>query len=234
FVDIGANMGQTLLDFIACGNERAYVGWEPNATCVYYLQKLIARNQLRECTVVPAAVADYSGVARLYRQPAVPTDTAATIISGLRPLHTNLTSAVVAVATFDSAWQALGGGPIGFVKIDVEGAELQVLRGMQGTMAAERPPILCEIRLAPRGSDLADTAERNRAMKLLLTEQGYSLLRLVKPKGQLIDVEPVDELPVDYFSEEKREDRDYLIVPNEQQAAYLAAARKACHAPANA
>ncbi|MDP9021492.1 MAG: FkbM family methyltransferase [Actinomycetota bacterium] len=38
-----------------------------------------------------------------------------------------------------------GREPVGFVKIDVEGAELRVLRGAAATIARDRPPVLCEI-----------------------------------------------------------------------------------------
>lgn len=49
------------------------------------------------------------------------------------------------VAAGDEALAAVGDEPIGIVKIDVEGGELEVLRGLQGTLARHRPLVVCEI-----------------------------------------------------------------------------------------
>ncbi|MFF5444240.1 FkbM family methyltransferase [Streptomyces sp. NPDC012888] len=52
----------------------------------------------------------------------------------------------VPVRTLDQLAEAAGGGaPIGFVKADVEGAELAVLRGGARTLARHRPALLLEV-----------------------------------------------------------------------------------------
>ncbi|MER7764269.1 FkbM family methyltransferase [Streptomyces sp. NPDC097619] len=51
----------------------------------------------------------------------------------------------VPVRTLDQLAEAAGDPPIGFVKADVEGAELAVLRGGSRTLARHRPTLLLEI-----------------------------------------------------------------------------------------
>ncbi|MDH8249875.1 FkbM family methyltransferase, partial [Klebsiella pneumoniae] len=46
---------------------------------------------------------------------------------------------------FDDIRAALQIGKIGLLKIDVEGAELPVLRGMEASIVKDRPWILCEV-----------------------------------------------------------------------------------------
>jgi tRNA G46 methylase TrmB len=44
FVDIGANIGQTLLSLQATHPEVGYIGFEPNVRCAAYLDDLIKSN----------------------------------------------------------------------------------------------------------------------------------------------------------------------------------------------
>ena len=46
FIDVGVNLGQTLLKVAAIDPGRAYVGFEPNPACVDYVWKLIETNNL--------------------------------------------------------------------------------------------------------------------------------------------------------------------------------------------
>jgi hypothetical protein len=62
-------------------------------------------------------------------------------------------------------------GDIGFVKIDVEGHELDVLAGLSGLLAKCRPNLLIEIGGAQRGGALAEVRRR-------LDPLGYIGLRL--------------------------------------------------------
>ena len=45
----------------------------------------------------------------------------------------------------DEALTELGISLISVIKIDVEGAELQVLRGLSGTLRSARPPVIFEV-----------------------------------------------------------------------------------------
>jgi FkbM family methyltransferase len=50
----------------------------------------------------------------------------------------------VQVSTLDAEWRALGRPPVSAVKIDVEGAEQQVLDGGRALLAEQRPAVLLE------------------------------------------------------------------------------------------
>src|SRR4051812_34079059 len=83
FVDVGANLGQTLLKVRALDADRPYYGFEPHPFCCHYLRELVARNALRACAIVPVALADRVAVTPLLSTGA--TDTWATIVAGFRP-----------------------------------------------------------------------------------------------------------------------------------------------------
>jgi hypothetical protein len=44
FVDVGANLGQTLLDLWSINPNIPYLGFEPNLACICYLKELIQIN----------------------------------------------------------------------------------------------------------------------------------------------------------------------------------------------
>jgi hypothetical protein len=50
----------------------------------------------------------------------------------------------VAASTLDAEWRSLGKPDLCVVKIDVEGADLLVLKGAEQCIAAQHPPILVE------------------------------------------------------------------------------------------
>ena len=52
---------------------------------------------------------------------------------------------LVACTTLDMALSHIETGPISMIKIDVEGGELNVLKGAEKTLATHRPNIVCEI-----------------------------------------------------------------------------------------
>ena len=43
FIDVGVNIGQTLLKLRCVSNEYDYIGFEPNPQCVSYVNKLIKK-----------------------------------------------------------------------------------------------------------------------------------------------------------------------------------------------
>jgi hypothetical protein len=87
----------------------------------------------------------------------------------------------------DDALDLVGVTSISVLKIDVEGAELEVLRGFAGTIERLRPLIVCEILPERDAAVITDASvsvttllERARAMTALLRDQGY---RIGKIKG---------------------------------------------------
>jgi FkbM family methyltransferase len=133
-VDIGANIGTVAAMITRVAPAAKHVLVEP-------LPELAARlrEQFPQCEVHSVACADHEGEATFVRVVERPTR------SGLQPgqLKAGMTteSLPVEVTTLDTL---LAGRRPRLVKIDVEGAELDVLRGAPATLASARPVVLFE------------------------------------------------------------------------------------------
>src|SRR5436853_311152 len=85
FVDIGANIGQTLLEIFATHPDARYVGFEPILQCVAYLAAVIQANKWETATILASALAADEGIIALYRHSGSITDSCATVHEDLRP-----------------------------------------------------------------------------------------------------------------------------------------------------
>src|SRR5436190_18165923 len=56
FVDVGVNLGQTLIKLRTTEPVMEYVGFEPNPKCIYYCNTLIEVNSFRNCKLVPVGL----------------------------------------------------------------------------------------------------------------------------------------------------------------------------------
>jgi len=162
FIDIGANAGYfSVLAGLCVGSAGQVFAFEPNPLVREQLQHHVDLNGIgNRVTVADVALADRcqddvpffvscwqdnTGISSL-------TPSAETIArGGLREDRT----IAVRVRTFD-AWAAAIHLPrIDLIKIDVEGAELQVLSGMSQTFAANPPrALICETRPDSPAADL--------------------------------------------------------------------------------
>ncbi len=170
FLDAGAFSGlYTLLACRANPNLRA-VAVEPNPQTLPKLQRNVVVNRLESrVTIVPKALSGQPGRARL----AVPRWAAAASL--VRPV-TSERVVDVEVTTGDDV---VGDLPIDLVKIDVEGLEAEVLRGLAKTVAAHRPAVIAECLDRPALDTLRATAK----------DLGYEYIHHFGPRG-LIRVEP--------------------------------------------
>lgn len=141
FVDIGANSGYfTVLASALVGPAGRVAAFEPNPVVRRRLDQNIARNGGHERVCVEScALSDRSeDHVRLY----VPEhDGFATLVPDQTHASSYLAGANaidVRTSTFDDWYAASGLGRIALMKIDVEGAELQVLAGMTSALAAGR------------------------------------------------------------------------------------------------
>jgi FkbM family methyltransferase len=178
-VDVGANVGQTLAKFLRIRRGQPYYGFEPNPICCAYLQTFRQLNHLEDVTIIPAALSDHSGVARLFVDASA--NSSASIVEGFRQTTDHNQFQYVPILKGDEAIHTLGIESISVLKIDVEGAELEVALGLGGTIERFKPIILCEIlpvydEMSPNGR-----FRRARTEDLLhfLRNHGYRFARVL-------------------------------------------------------
>ena len=152
-VDAGCFKGAYAYWMRRCvGPSGAVVAFEPQSLQVAYLRNVFAAMRYDNVTVVPTGLSDTPGELPLFIPPtAAGASHDATFVAEKGRQHVNRTVSV-AVTTLD-AYFAERGQACDFIKIDVEGHELAVLRGARDTISAHRPTILieCEARHRPDG-----------------------------------------------------------------------------------
>lgn len=218
FIDIGANIGQTLVDHYLAETKTWYIGFEPNPHCVYYLTEIIKASSLSNYTVLPIGLGSETKIVPLYTRKDKSDDVSATLVADLRPTW-ELASQYVPCYRFDDVCQTLELESISLMKIDVEGFELEVLKGMQTTLKNLKPVILCEVLFADREADASFNESRNKEMIQLLKGLNYNVLQLIKSPD---DVHVVGAKRIEAFSNETYNEEtgllcDYLFVPAEQE-----------------
>lgn len=175
FLDIGANVGFFSIHMSSrASNAGRVVAVEPNPKALEYLHRNVSLNLSTDLiTVVDKAISDRDGTMDL------------SVIEGHEEYsslveigHSQLTevrkqSVKVQVTTVDSLVDELGLVP-GLIKIDVEGAEGQVLRGMTKTLETYQPVVVCEVggNAASGGLDYAGSPS---SIQRLFIQAGYQL-----------------------------------------------------------
>ncbi len=137
FVDVGAHIGYFAL--VAAKYAGQVYAFEPSSkTYSDLLRNLDLNPRLKpKITSYQMALSDQAGSLQLYRSAAQPS------LASLQPIGSpDTTTELVAVQTLD---QVLQDQAAHFIKIDVEGHEVAVLRGAQATLARNRPLVLCEM-----------------------------------------------------------------------------------------
>ncbi|WP_342361966.1 FkbM family methyltransferase [Terrarubrum flagellatum] len=144
-IDVGANWGvyarklAPLCDRVHC--------FEPNPELAAILQRTLPSN----CIVEQAAASDKSGESTLF----LPLD-ASRVVDGLASLNPPPGMNLAAIPVRTKSLDAFIDRPIGFIKIDVEGAEMAVLAGARELVARHAPVILIEIEERHRQGAIAE------------------------------------------------------------------------------
>jgi FkbM family methyltransferase len=141
--DVGANLGlySVVLSRMAGAGSHVYC-IEANPVCLYFLRANLALNKAFSYEILPVALLGREtttefriNYANLFVGIAGP-------IAGMRkPGHRVELSAVA----LDDLIDARRLRPPGFIKMDIEGAEVEAIKGMRRTIANHRPTILVEV-----------------------------------------------------------------------------------------
>ena len=213
FVDIGANVGQTLADFLSTGANAPYLGFEPNVRCLSFLSDLVDASGFHDVEFVPVGLWNQSGLQRLYMTSDSSTDPTASLRPELRPVSIRRQQWIWS-ATLDDVLKNLGEPALALIKIDVEGSELEVLQGMTRTLQRDAPPILCEVLLADPAADRALYQQRTEALHAFLRQLDYRIFRVqFTSDGVFRGFSEVPFFPVDSWTPERANECDYLFAP---------------------
>lgn len=147
FVDVGANFGYLSAYAAACvGSSGAIHSFEPVPAYFDHLQKTAVQNPAYRWSVNPKAVGDQPGRAMINvfgnSNPGWNT-----LVPGFMPVAEIASKYEVDVIRLDDYLQARNLHSIRMIKIDTEGFEFSVLRGLETYLAREkdRPILFCEV-----------------------------------------------------------------------------------------
>lgn len=177
FIDAGVNVGRVLLKVRVIAPMTPYLGFEPNPACITYLGELMRANGLDGITVVPAALGSEHAVEELLLHHLDHDDATATVVPGFKQGHPVERRVMAASLCFDQVAPALLHAPLGVVKVDVEGAEADVLQGMRDHLRRDHPALVLKIPPLYRATN-DERAARQVRIEGLLKELGYRLFRV--------------------------------------------------------
>ncbi len=179
WLDIGANFGYTAIALSRLVGPRGRVfAFEPKLSTAGCLSLTASANKFNHLTVVPVGLGAPETVA-LRRMATV-----RGMVDGIIEIGDE--NETIFLARLDWLWPNLCGGKeeIHGVKIDVQGMELEVLRGMRQLLATYRPKLLIEIH---------ENVDRDELMDLL-ESCGYAR------RGQAVEPEGAGSGYLDNFS----------------------------------
>jgi FkbM family methyltransferase len=139
-IDIGANMGVVLRDIVRVAPRGRHIAYEPLPELAAELARDFPQVDVRN-----AAVSDHVGEATFHRHKARDTRSG---LSALDYPEEQLERFLVRLEDLDSSLPENYAPSL--IKIDVEGAEEQVIRGAGRTLAQHRPTVIFEHNLSSR------------------------------------------------------------------------------------
>lgn len=228
-IDIGCNIGHFMELCVLADRRRPYFGFDPSLACSFYVQRFIEDNQLPCHYVFPLGLGQRPTVAEL--QSNGPFDVCASFSREVHFPGRFERKMLMWIERGDDIIPELPLKRIALIKIDVEGLELEVLRGLERTISERRPFVIFEVLhyatlgMRPEtgaGRDpavLQAVAERRREQAIKLGQyfhgHDYRLFKL-RRSGDLTAVDDLD--PRDASDPVEM---DHLAVPREHAQAFL-------------
>ncbi|MGC2111291.1 MAG: FkbM family methyltransferase [Candidatus Korobacteraceae bacterium] len=168
--DVGAHIGFHALPAARLGAQ--VVAFEPDPESAARLRAHVYRNGLEHSVrIIEAAVWSSAGASIPFRR-GLPRSQGGVCWKDRRPVLATGEIMEVAVIRLDDF--VAGGGPTPhIIKIDVEGAESEVLKGAAGILRVQRPALIVEVH----------TANENAAVNKILDDAGYSACWNIPAEG---------------------------------------------------
>lgn len=174
-LDIGANIGHHSLFFASFGKETH--AFEPLAVLAKEIARKKQKNNLKLIHIHEIALGEKNQTMEFFPPASNNTGTGSFV-------NLNLNTKPILIKVFNGdqflAQQKIG--DIGLIKIDVEGFEIQVLKGLQQTLSANRPIVFFEWS-QEKSSALKEQSETEKAASLF--PENYELYRFSPAKPYL-------------------------------------------------
>jgi len=211
FIDIGVNLGQTLIKVKGLEPCRPYIGFEPNPSCVFYAKEMIKRNSFKDCSIFPVGLFTENKVLSLECISNTEVDSSASIIQnfrGDRKIYHQIPVPVFRFQDLISNVQDIS--QIGIIKVDVEGAELEVIESLKEAISQYRPILLLEV--LPVYSNENDTRlSRQNELEYIFSELNYSIFRISKFEEKFSSLKRIDNIGI----HSNLDECDYVVAPDE-------------------
>ncbi len=206
-LDVGVNVGQTLIAWKALFPNSDYIGFEPNRLCVNYVEDLIKKNNFTNCALEPYGISNKKEDAQLFLLPKDKGDSSASMIKEFRPEDERISLDIQTIPLQETKYKNFD-----IAKIDVEGAELEVIQSI--FEVNQSATFICEI-LPVYSQENKFRLERQKEIKNILNSNNYAIFRVIKKGG--VKIEEVQEFGI----HSELEMCDYIFVPEDTKQALI-------------
>jgi FkbM family methyltransferase len=171
FYDVGAHIGiVSMIGARLVGSEGEVFAFEAEPENTGRIEEHVRRNDLRQIQVVPRAVWSSSGTLRFSRASTQSSRNQGAVASNQSTEGGNVIE-VPAVALDDFVKEH---HLPTLIKIDVEGAEAQVLRGSEEVFARTKPVVICEVHHSEAAEDVGEWfLKRNYSIEWLEDSRSF-------------------------------------------------------------
>jgi FkbM family methyltransferase len=224
FLDVGANLGQTMFKILALDSRRQYVGFEPQVACCFMIQRFLDENRLTNFTILPVGLSN-SDRFKTILSGQTDYGAIASVVDGFRPDSFYSSRRYVCLRKGDDVVSEVGVNSVCAIKVDVEGAELEVFEGLLNTIKRTMPFLIFEVLnhfLVVTASKLSDETLRFRQLRIeklenLLRQRGYEIFNIL-PGNELNNIGKIMAVVSDDLSL-----TNYLAAPKPRVDAFLKA-----------
>lgn len=213
FIDVGANIGQTLIAVKSADKQIQYVGFEPSASCSYYLKLLVRRNKFADAHVYNFALSDR--LKESFLETNGEADPTGSLVQQQRPGFFHQRESI-----FSLSYDSLGlTAKVNCIKIDVEGGELEALQGMQNLIADNRPYVVCEVLDSFSDDVLEFTQDRANQVGAILKKLDYCVIQIVQNEAtdKILGFKELDSIPIKQWTRQSLPLNDYVFFPSEKR-----------------
>jgi len=194
FIDVGVNIGQTLMQVKSLDVNRKYIGFEPNPSCNMIVEELIRVNRFSDIKLIPVGIFTEDTLLELDLYHDDITNSGGSIVKDywafneIKP-HRKIMVPLMCIETIKKVVSLEN---IDIIKIDVEGAEWEVLLSLKDTIAKNKPYIVIEV-LSAYSTENKIRIERQESILSLLNSLEYSLFRIIEDdKANLKGIQKID------------------------------------------